>query len=72
MSRTIGLFTVEHETEITSSSHGGKTSQLLCGVIEISGELGTLIWLEVEGQEPQIIGRYSPVHHLFVPAREIQ
>ena len=83
MSRTIGSFVVGRETEIASSSGGGKTSQLLCAEIEaaadvwsdtemllMSGKIGTLIWLEVEGQEPQIIGRYSYPAHLFIPAKE--
>lgn len=85
MSRTIGKFVVGRETEIASSGEKGKTSQLLCAEIEaaadvwsdtemllMSGKIGTLIWLEVEGQEPQIIGRYSPITHFFIPAKGTQ
>jgi hypothetical protein len=75
MLRTIGPFVVGRETEIASSSEGGKTSQLLCAEIDtitnsIYDSFGTLIWLEVEDQEPQIIGRYSYPAHLFIPAKE--
>lgn len=77
MLRTIGPFVVGRETEIASSSEGGKTSQLLCAEIDtitnsIYDSFGTLIWLEVEGQEPQIIGRYSPLTHFFIPAKGTQ
>lgn len=82
MSRTIGPFVVGRETEIASSSEGGKTSQLLCAEIETvtdlmswayscSGRFGTLIWLEVEDNEPEIIGRYSHVDHSLIPARKM-
>ena len=84
MSRTIGSFVVGRETEIASSSGGGKTSQLLCAEIEaaadvwsdtemllMSGKIGTLIWLEVEDNEPEIIGRYSHVDHSLIPARKM-
>jgi hypothetical protein len=77
MLRTIGPFVVGRETEIASSSEGGKTSQLLCAEIDtitnsIYDSFGTLIWLEVEDQEPQIIGRYSPLTHFFIPAKGTQ
>ena len=64
MPRQIGEFNVLKETEIASSSQGGKTSQLLCA--EIENDCGNLlVWFEVEGEEPQIIGRYSPHFHTF-------
>ena len=64
MPRPIGKFVVGRETEIASSSQGGKTSQLLCA--EIENDCGNLLfWMEVEEEEPQIIGRYSPHFHTF-------
>lgn len=86
MSRTIGSFVVGRETEIASSSEGGKTSQLLCAEIEdqtledlqrLSGlpvAKETLVWFEVEGRDPEIIAKYSPINHvlrIFIPVKEM-